>query len=200
MPFEIPELDSELKDELNIVVINKTYYPSKSNLSWETGILPKLIARLDQLCRLSQQGERFGKPKGVDLPETINKINETIKKHLVSNLTSSPPFTIYRIAEMIIDPDNQGYNLIDNNQLFKYFNSLKKVFIVSSSVEDFPPVELTTESGTNEDTKPIRQIANNISLVEIPWLANNTKEIKTTQKRKDLESTDENESNKKMKN
>ena len=77
--FEIPELDSELKDELNIVVINKTYDPSKSNLSWETGILPKLIARLDQLCRLSQQGERFGKPKGVDLPETINKINETIK-------------------------------------------------------------------------------------------------------------------------
>ncbi|RCK65225.1 hypothetical protein Cantr_03528 [Candida viswanathii] len=200
MPFELPELDSELKDELSLIIDNKTFDPSASKLNWETGILPKLIGRLDQLSQLSQQGNRYGKPKDIDLPETIDKINETIKQHLASNMKESPPFTIYRIAEIILDPNNQGYNLIDNDQLFKYFNSLKKVFIVSSTVDEFPPVELSKEE-EDDDTKTIPQVANNISLVEIPWLKKDGVDTASvSQKRKDQEATDDKESNKKAKN
>lgn len=200
--LEIPELDPELKTELTNIIDNKTFCPSKSKLNWETGILPKLITRLDQLSELSQQGNQFGKPKNVDLPETIKKINETIKKHLVTSKTISPPFTIYRIAEMIMDPNSQGYNLIDNDQLLKYFNSLKKVFIVSSTVAEFPPVELCNEV-TEEESKSTRRVANNISLIEIPWLITSEKDNNdgtTTQKRKELELVNKDESNKKIKN
>ncbi|KAL6451629.1 hypothetical protein SBY92_002934 [Candida maltosa Xu316] len=102
----------------------------------------------------------------------------------MSLMSTSPPFTIHRIAEIVLDPNGQGYNLTNNAQFLKYFNSLKKVFIVSSTVAEFPAVELPNK---DEDvTVPtIGPIANNVTLVEIPWL----KKDKETESEREPETT-----------
>lgn len=170
MAFELPKLDSELENELQIIIQNKTFDASKSQLQWSDGILPKLITRLNELAALSKDGERFGNPKGIDFITEIEATNETITNHLANQMCLSPPFTIYRLAELIADPNNQGYCITNNEQLFKYFNSLKQVCIVSSSVSEFPPVKNADEINGNDKKESFGLVAENMSLVEIPWL------------------------------
>ena len=126
MAFELPQLDSELR-KLEVIIQNKTFDESKSQLQWNDGILPKLITRLNELAALSKDGDRFGNPKGIDFIAEIEATNETITHHLAEQMSLSPPFTIHRLAELIVDPNSQGYTITNNDQLFKYFNSLKSV-------------------------------------------------------------------------
>ena len=41
MAFELPQLDSELRTELEVIIQNKTFDESKSQLQWNDGILPE---------------------------------------------------------------------------------------------------------------------------------------------------------------
>ena len=176
MAFELPQLDSELRTELEVIIQNKTFDESKSQLQWNDGILPKLITRLNELAALSKDGDRFGNPKGIDFIAEIGATNETITHHLAEQMSSSPPFTIHRLAELIVDPNSQGYTITNNDQLFKYFNSLKKVCIVSSRISEFPPVRIGNETNGHDKKESIGLVAENVSLVEIPWLKTSKKD------------------------
>ncbi|EMG47920.1 hypothetical protein G210_1607 [Candida maltosa Xu316] len=101
MTYELPPLDSELEEELKIIIENKTFDPNIAKTSWESGILPKVISRLDQLVELSKN------QSGDNVYDTIKKINDRIKSHLMSLMSTSPPFTIHRIAEIVLDPNGQ---------------------------------------------------------------------------------------------
>ncbi|RLV93565.1 hypothetical protein JA1_002321 [Spathaspora sp. JA1] len=193
----IPQLDSELQVQFSHIIKNKTFNQVKSEASWEKDILPKLLARLDQLVTLSQSQQEKQQPEATDLDfvKSIESNSERIKNHLVGNFTKSPPFTITRIAEVINDPIKEGYAIDDNIKLVKYFNSLKKLVLVSSTIDDFPQVDFSDPDETDEKSEPVIKVvgqsASTIPLIEIPWLSSNEEDGEGDSKQKSEEEVKE---------
>lgn len=168
----IPPLDPDLEKFLTKIVESKQYVP-RSSLEWGQDILPRIIARIESMSSASQNGEKYApRPEGINLPESIMKSKDKIVRNLQGDFGGSPPFTIQRISELLIDPTGQGYILDNNVQLFKYFNSLTKLFVVSSSIIDFPPP--TFETNKKKDPSLVlngtEKLPESISLIKIPWL------------------------------
>ncbi|ODV67552.1 hypothetical protein HYPBUDRAFT_152452 [Hyphopichia burtonii NRRL Y-1933] len=168
----IPPLDPDLEKFLTKIVESKQYVP-RSSLEWGQDILPRIIARIESMSSASQNGEKYApRPEGINLPESIMKSKDKIVRNLQGDFGESPPFTIQRISELLIDPKGQGYILDNNVQLFKYFNSLTKLFVVSSSIIDFPPP--TFETNKKKDPSLVlngtEKLPESISLIKIPWL------------------------------
>ncbi|EGW31151.1 uncharacterized protein SPAPADRAFT_142855 [Spathaspora passalidarum NRRL Y-27907] len=176
----IPPLDSELQAQFSLIIQNKTFDQSKSEVSWEKDILPKLLTRLDQLVILAKNQQESGEDENTDeLVKSIESNHERIKSHINAFFQQSPPFTITRIAEVINDPEKEGYSIANNAKLVKYFNSLKKLVLVSSSIDDFPQVNVP-DNENGEKTEPVVKVvgqsAATIPLIEIPWLSQNDSE------------------------
>ncbi|ABN64713.2 predicted protein [Scheffersomyces stipitis CBS 6054] len=198
MTLNIPALDVELDTSLHDIVVAQKYDPNSDSGHWLNVILPKIIARLDLIAEIAtSQGETYSvRPEGVDLHACISGNHRRIVTHLQQHFSTSPPFTIVRIAEILVDATKEGYDLFNNVQIFKYFNSLLKLVNVSSSVNDFPATTFSGDingngngNGTTHDdhdhidkqiVEPVitSQSLGNIPLVKIPWLS----EAKTTRK------------------
>ncbi|KAK6203583.1 uncharacterized protein RJT21DRAFT_28473 [Scheffersomyces amazonensis] len=179
MTLEIPELDQELQKLLQEIVTKK-YYAIETTEDKEKWlkILPKLNERLETIANVSRDhGEQFGKrPEGVDLIKRIQSIKDRVLQHLNYNFPKYPPFTIYRLSEILVNSSREGYDLIDNVHILKYFNSLAKLIFVSTDVSEFPITTFSLGSTVSNDelqvVEPIitSQSSINIPLVEIPWL------------------------------
>ncbi|KAK6456009.1 uncharacterized protein RJT20DRAFT_5415 [Scheffersomyces xylosifermentans] len=187
MTLSIPELDVELEATLQHIVETRTFDPDTEPEKWSKTILPAIITRLNLISEIaSSQGEQFNtRPEGVDLPSAISSTNSRIVRQLQQAFVEHPPFTIVRIAEILLNPKQEGYDLVNNSQILKYFNSLAKIVFVSSSITDFPPTTFSNVNGkveepSNEVVEPVitSQTLVNIPLVAIPWLseAKNVKE------------------------
>lgn len=166
MSHHLPPIDPQLAEQLSIIIENKTFDKTKNGIEWESKLLSMILTRLDQIIDVSNEPN-----------EDIITASRRIKSHINSHFLQSPPFTIPRIAEVLIDPTKEGYDLEDSNKIIKLFNSLTKLFLVSSTVDDFPPVEmLKSDSGDIDVTTTIVRtsvgpsLVAKVPLVEIPWL------------------------------
>lgn len=170
----IPPLEPRLAEILEDVVFSKQY-KELPQAKWSSDILPKLIIRLEEIASISNKdGERYSskRPRGVDLPQSINRTKDKIVKHLKDVFLDKPPFTIQRIAEIILHPEREGYILSNNTQVLKYFNSFSKLVVVASSIFDYPEVTFVnpTLGGSKTTNPPTNQTVQTIPLVPIPWL------------------------------
>lgn len=169
----IPPLEPQLAETFEDVVFSKQY-KELPNAIWSSDILPKLIIRLEEIASISDKyGERYSKrPRGVDLPQSINRTKDKIVKHLEDVFLDKPPFTIQRIAEIMLHPEKEGYALSNNTQVLKYFNSFSKLVVVASSIFDYPEVTFVnpTLGGSKTTNPPTNQTVQTIPLVPIPWL------------------------------
>lgn len=167
--FNVPELDPELQSSLTEIIELKTYEGN----DWKLTILPRLITYLDKLQQLAiTEGEQFNDhPATIDLKKSIADIYSTILRRLNQTFSEEPPFTIVRVAEIVCNPGSNGYNLVNNANLFKYFNSLSKLTLVSSNITEYEPVSFGSAPITTSGTPPVVLSQSvNVQLVEIPWL------------------------------
>ncbi|CAH6721779.1 hypothetical protein CLIB1444_07S02256 [[Candida] jaroonii] len=148
---------SEDKLESSLQKIIQDRYYKQSNWS---EILPLIITKL-------QQYESYEEIK----PQVIKLVD-----HLNNYFHESPPFTILRLSELLIDPTKQGYKLDNERNIKKYINSLSSVIVVSSTVKDFPDPEPKTD---------VKEPYEDIPLIKIPWL----EEAKAKEKAKKLKQT-----------
>lgn len=165
----LPELDPEVKAFLTDVAVNRNY--EIDSIRWKA-ILPKLTDRLSTIVSIAKTGDQYGtRPVGVNLPEAIEKKYKRIESHIEANFTELPPFTIPRLAEILLDPAAEGYDLVNNIQILKYFNSLARLVLVSSVILDYPPTTFTNgNDATIVEQVMTSQTAVSIPMVEIPWL------------------------------
>ncbi|KAK6462052.1 hypothetical protein DFJ63DRAFT_139519 [Scheffersomyces coipomensis] len=190
MTLSIPHLDPDLESQLREIVVQKQYVIDKTDNSnrWTSTISPKLVYRLNDIVEIStNEGEQFSqRPEGVDLIRAIQSIQDRIIAHLQDNFPTNPPFTIHRISEILLDSKKEGYDLINNVQILKYFNSISKLILVSTDVSDFPPTTFSEKSIIKSDVEVVEPIitsqASSISipLVEIPWLKDENDGIKSS--------------------
>lgn len=165
----IPPLKEGLECSLREIVSSKKY-TKKSDSEWSSEILPQVLARIEEITDVAiTQGEKYNKrPEGIDLPKAIVRIKKKIEIHLKTTFMDNPPFTLHRIAEIILRPEQEGYALTNNAQILKYFNSFSKLVVVASSVNDYPDVMfLNSDTAAMNNSKHITQT---VPLIEIPWL------------------------------
>lgn len=154
MTLSLPSLDQELSKPLLEIVHNRKH-DKYINSRWSEGVLPRILSRLDVIVEISKAGEQYGKrPKGVDLHSAIAEVKDTISQHLSETFQNSPPYTIVRLGELLLDPDREGYYLVNNVEILKYLNSLAKVVLVSSEIVDYPPITFLTELESTELIEP----------------------------------------------
>lgn len=132
--------EDKLESTLKQIIQDKYYKQS----NWPE-ILPLITAKL-QLYETYEET----KPKVAKLVD-----------HLNNYFQKSPPFTILRLSELLIDPTKQGYKLDNEKNIKKYLNSLSSVIVVSSTVKDFPEPELKID---------VKEPYEDIPLIKIPWL------------------------------
>lgn len=132
MSLIIPPIDEEL-NRLLIPIIQK-----KPNESWGL-IYSQIILRLKLIALISiEDGETYNTfPADVDLKDLIASISEKVIKQLQSKFQDEPPFTLLRLSELIMDPIENGYSLVNNVSVLKYFNSLHKLVTVCSTIGDY---------------------------------------------------------------
>lgn len=122
----------------------------------------------------------FAKPKSV--LEQISVQSQKACNRLESAFPRSPPFTVARLAELVLSPEKSGYPLTTPPNILKFFNALSRLLCVSSTIADFPPVRFLTVEPLEPTAERLivssQQRLNvaslladfRIHLMEIPWL------------------------------
>lgn len=157
----VPEMDARLRDALQEIIISKHYPDVKT---WPD-TRRRLAFHLKQLAEVAVSGEKHSaRPEGVDLPASIAELSRRIVTRLETTFRDVPPFTIVRVAELLVSPSQQGYSLKNNVLMYKFFNSCRKCFTVSSTTADFPLPKFLGDTSNDPTNVP------DIPLVSIPWL------------------------------
>lgn len=193
MLVDIPPIGDSLELTLLGIVEDKLDRNDKE-AQWLREILPGIIERLNLISKIAE--DHFeGINRSKDNENVLNKIRgskEKILKHLNANFFERPPFTIKRIAEMLVNPEREGYKLKSNANILKFFNSLTKTVLVYSSILDFPEETYSNEipsaqSTTNGGSISNGQLKLNVPLVEIPWLKDRPPKNENTAENTNLE-------------
>jgi hypothetical protein len=180
MTLCIPSLDEELSRPLQEIVEDRKFDKYKDDL-WKKELLPKIISRLDLIVEMSKTGEQYGKrPQGVELHKAISDANVKICRHIEETFQNGPPYTILRLAELLLDSGREGYHLINNVEILKYLNSLCKVVLVSSEILDFPPTTFLSEESL-ENTELIEPFLRGLGKGEKTSVPIETRESKNTE-------------------
>lgn len=174
-------MDPQLALSLN--AITKTH---QLNEDW-TILSPKIITRIKQ-CAIPDP--HLGKQDPI-LLELIHQKRDSITRKLDRSFTSSPPFTLVRLAELLENPEATGYPLSSTQHILKFFNALSRLVCVSSNIDEFPPTTFLAKKPQQPEPetmnmlkldaeasdKPLPSLPANIhvNMVEIPWLKNGQK-------------------------
>lgn len=141
-----PPIESVLYDQLQLIIDSKHY--TKELDPW-TQILSNINMRLQDIVN--------------SLPDTATsskQLGTQLQIHLETQFPDSPPFTVLRLAEIILRPESEGYDVGTVNGVAKYFNALAKVIFVNSNVDEFPEPNFIIDEVKEEG----------IPLIKIPWL------------------------------
>ncbi|CAH2351837.1 hypothetical protein CLIB1423_04S07074 [[Candida] railenensis] len=183
-------MDAQLAISLN--AITKTH---QLNEDWAI-LLPQIITRIKQ-CAIT---DPHSKKQDPILFELIQQKRDSITRKLDRSFTSSPPFTLVRLAELLEDPEATGYPLTSIQHILKFFNALSRLVCVSSNIDEFPPTTFLAKQPQQTEPKIIKMLKSDtdvpsdkplpslpanihVNMVEIPWLKNgqNSPTLSTTE-------------------
>lgn len=166
MALPVPTLQHDVQNALRTIIA------TQNSQLWAT-ILPLLVAHIEQMALVVATGDTKTLAKDVDFAARIDEKKQAVVSQLL-RFSKAAPFTVVRIAELLVDPSKEGYVLDCKERLLKYFNSLAKTVLVSSSVKQFPDVHF---GGVGESVPNLTAV-----LVAIPWLDEKQKEGKSLRK------------------
>lgn len=132
---------------------------------WKNKALPGILELIEQIGSTSIDAEH----ESASSQETIKRLERGKSKlvsHLKTHFAVAAPFTIRRIAELLLDPKKEGYALNTLQEKVKFFNALSKSVLVSSALNEFPVETLNVDDNASalEDVNSVDK------MVRIPWL------------------------------
>lgn len=181
----VPPLDESFQKTLLLVIANKKL---EDDGIWTVDILPGLVQRLREIETAVRQAQTAN--ANTPNASTVAEITATcakINRHLAENFANGAPFTIHRIAELMLHYASSGYSLSSVVLAQKYLDALARTVVVLSKETDHIQ-NLETSSGQgNGWTKRLREegtpratpedydehdLPTNIRFVALPWAKN----------------------------
>lgn len=127
----------------------KTYDPEHNPMEW----LPLRDCMIKRISEIVET--QFTRPLTDIIHNPLTNVRETlqesiarISRQLEKAFTVSPPFTILRITELLVEPTKQYSKDLPE----KYLKALETLIFVESGVHEFPKVEI--ESHFSKDGNP----------------------------------------------
>lgn len=89
-----------------------------------------------------------------------------MEKQIELLLKDGPPFTMQRIAELLIDPNAQ----YGRPFVYKYLRALISALSVSSRINDYYPLDMEEEIALSKSQNPIDSEKPTVVLTDISWV------------------------------
>lgn len=106
-------------------------------------------------------------PSGFEDPLTGKIIlTDSSLKEISESLKNGPPFTIQRVAELLVGPNDQ----YPRQFVHKYLRALSSIVSVGSRLDDYPNLEIDEEVFLNKTHNSVDSDGPNVILSEISWV------------------------------
>ncbi|KAF7584527.1 hypothetical protein FOB63_000599 [Clavispora lusitaniae] len=168
--LQVPPVSDKLQNALQRVLENKIL---NDDAFWCADILPALLDRLHEI-KLSVASKDMH-PECLEAD--IVAVADEIQSRLQTEFSDGAPFTILRIAELVLRYDDNGYSLTTAQHMKKYIDALKKTVFVSSKETDYPlspgetsrPQTPSTLFSATPSDYDHHNLPTNVLFVPIPW-------------------------------
>lgn len=180
---DIPAINEELEKSLGRI-IEENDFQECDRKEWEEQMFPEIIQRVENLSRVGREMGNGEKNAPQELLDEIEHSKQRFERTFKEKFAHEPPFTIIRLAELLLQPREEGYDLIDCKHIFKYLKALAKTVLVSSSVFCFPGRTTITSEIPESDVSP------NVRFEEITWLNNTIDENAADESSANLKETE----------
>lgn len=162
--IEVPLIAGELQIALQKVIEAKCL---EDDIFWRTDIRPALSQRITDLKQLLEASQA---------PTNLVKSLDFVQNRIDVAFSNGAPFTIHRLAELILFYRDSGYDLDTPQQAQKYVDALKKVVLVLSKESEFEELPETDELERRRAESQLstidyqgHKLPTNVSFVEISW-------------------------------
>ncbi|OBA19774.1 hypothetical protein METBIDRAFT_12819 [Metschnikowia bicuspidata var. bicuspidata NRRL YB-4993] len=174
----VPPIDKRLRELLLPVLANKRL---GDDALWQAEILPLLHNFLDSLADLVRQSATTNANAPTALiTDDIHKMLGVISRNLAGSFADAAPFTIHRVAELILAYHESGYSLNTVILARKWLTALARVLSVTSSelsymdtrVQALPLSEGTTAGeslGVLEHERQLAELPQIIRFERLEW-------------------------------
>lgn len=147
----VPPINTRLRE---ILEQPKKTGELNDDVTWKSTLLPLLLERLKTVKEAVHQAQTTNAngPTGKEVDKIYSSCDK-IKEYLGKNFADAAPFTIYRIAELVLEPEKSGYLLSTMQLVERYLAAFARtVMVVSKETEFFGDVdkdESTESNGSN---------------------------------------------------
>lgn len=125
-----------------------------------------MLKRVDAIGEVIENSETLPKK------ESLQMVEKT-KAHLLKNFASGAPFTVYRLAEILLEKE-----VVGRHAMQRYLHGLLRVVMVLSKETDYKTEEARAENGkpsdgltaTDEDYVS-NDLPTNVRYVKLPWVS-----------------------------
>lgn len=162
--MRLPPLEPAFQGHLQNIADTKVV---QNDQLWNSEILPLFLHRLDRLADTTAEDEQTNK-------KTIN-----IKSHVEKNFSGGPPFTIYRLAELLLETE-----IIGRQALPRYIDAISRAAMVLSMEGEYGEKDDDMENGVNggvngdkgdspqaqEEDYVAHELPTNVRFIKLPWV------------------------------
>lgn len=130
----IPPVDARLLNTLDLPLKKGIL---NDDATWTNTVLPLLLERIDLVKAAVHQAQKThaSGPTAQDV-DVITKRCDKIRHHLETQFCDGAPFTIYRIAELVLEPEKSGLSLSTVQQAQRYLAAFARTVLVLSKETD----------------------------------------------------------------
>lgn len=162
--LSIPPISPELRQAFEPIIKQKYL---DDDTKWEKTILPIFLERLKTIETLIRQSVTSNAlTPSIDTLDEILRAISRIRIHLEEYFTKAAPFTIRRIAELVLLYEDSEYSLSTVAQANKYLLSLARLVCVQSKETSFRAVTLNNNQFNGSQEVNNGQVGNTLSSTE----------------------------------
>lgn len=133
--LNVPPVETNLRQELEQIVQQKYL---RDDDRWSKTILPFLLSRLATIeTQIRQSVTANAHTPSSDTYDDVTRKIERIRTHFTENFACGAPFTIFRIAEVVISYQESEYSLATVALAHKYLLALERLLCVQSKETAF---------------------------------------------------------------
>ncbi|GEQ68470.1 hypothetical protein JCM33374_g2138 [Metschnikowia sp. JCM 33374] len=194
----VPPIDPRLRSLLLPVLAKKHL---NDDVLWKTEISPLICSHLEAVGHsVRQSATTNANAPATKIVDEIHRTLGEISRNLARSFAVAAPFTIHRVAELLLSYHESGYSLTTVISAQKWLSALARAFSVSSSESSYnhkrnvavPSLSTTTPAGTqdsevSEEECRLHNLPPNIRFVRLNWEkkgvdeGDKTEEVDTTE-------------------
>lgn len=146
--LSIPAVSPELRQAFEPIILQKYL---DDDAKWEKTILPLFLERLKSIeAHIRQSVTSNANTPSTHTLDNVTQTISRIRTHLQEYFTTAAPFTIRRIAEMLLLYEESEYSLSTVALANKYLLSLARLVCVQSKETSFREVSLLSSQSDQE--------------------------------------------------